>query len=455
MPNFTSNSQKVILLRSLDCFKLLDSEAIESLALNCDEIILNPEEILFKEGELGDAMFVILFGDLSVERQNIVIAKRIRGDYVGEMALIESGPRVATVKALTETYLLKISNEQFHNYFASNRQTLMEISKTISERSREDLEALERSMKNLQAEKKITSRLQDLINNTTNEIYTLDPTTFQFLNMNSRALMNLEYQSMEITQLKPMEIIGNIDPKEFEVWIDLLQLKKRNEIKFNAIHKRKDGSCYPVKTQLKLDYTESPPIVVGIVQDISELREIENKYHQLTFYDPLTGLPNRTLIIDQLSSAVLKASKENKMVSVLVIDLQNLKTISDSLGHIMGDLLSLAAAKRIATEFPLHSIVGRGRDNEFITILSQPENKSNVEEAACRLLDSFNTSFSINGKDIFVNLGIGISFYPTNGHDAITLIEQAETAAKHLAQEEENAFCHYKTEMSFILKNRK
>ena len=215
MSNFTSNSQKVILLRSLDCFKLLDSEAVETLALNCGEIILNPEEILFKEGELGDAMFVILFGDLSVERQNIVIAKRIRGDYVGEMALIESGPRVATVKALTETYLLKISNEQFHNYFASNRQTLMEILKTISERSREDLEALERSMKNLQAEKKITSRLQDLINNTTNEIYSLDPTTFQFLHMNPRALRNLEYQSMEITQLKPMEIIGNIDPKEF------------------------------------------------------------------------------------------------------------------------------------------------------------------------------------------------------------------------------------------------
>jgi len=454
MPTHSFDSLKIDLLKSLDFFKPLDSEVIESLALNCDEILLNPEEILFKEGELGDAMFLILYGNLSIERQNIVIAKRVKGEYVGEMALIESAPRAATVKALTETLLLKLSKEQFHSHFTSNRQTLLEILKTIAERYRKDLAALEQSAEYLQAQKNITSHLQDLLNDTSNEIYTLDPTTFQFLDMNPRALRNLEYQSMEITQLKPMDIIEDIDPKEFERWIDLLQSKKRNEIKFNANHKRKDGSCYPVKTQLKLDYTESSPIIVGIVQDISELREIEKKYNQLTFYDPLTGLPNRTLIIDQLSSAVLRARKENKNVSVLLIDLKNFKTISNSLGHMMGDLLSVAAAKRLKTESPPHSIVGRGRDNEFITILSQPENKANAEEVACLFLDSFKTPFSINGQDIFVSLSIGISSFPAHGHGAETLIQQADTAAKHLSQEGENTYCHYKPDMPFILKNK-
>ena len=450
----TSNSQKVNLLKSMDFFELLDSKTVESLAQECEEVILDPYEILFREGEQGDAMFVILSGELAVERQDAVIAKRVKGDHVGEMALIESGPRVATVKALSKTNLLKLSKKQFYSHFASNRQALMEILKTISERSREDLAALERSMKKLQAEKKVTSRLQDLLNNTSNEIYTLDPITFKFEHMNSRALKNLEYQSAEIIQLKATEIIREIDPAEFEGWIDLLRSNKKNEIDFNAVHRRKDGSFYPVKTQLKLTYSESSPIIVGITEDISELKEIEDKYNQLTFYDPLTGLPNRTLLIDELSSAVLKASKENKTISVLLIDLQNFKTISNSLGHMMGDLLSLAVARRLETESPSHSIVGRGRDNEFITILPQSEKESNAEEAACLLLDSFKTPFSVNGQDIFVNLAIGISSFPTYGQSAETLIEQAETAAKHISREGENAYCHYKSDMPFILKNR-
>ena len=129
------------------------------------------------------------------------------------------------------------------------------------------------------------------MNNTSNEIYTLDPLTFQFEHMNSQALKNLEFEFSEILQLNATDIIEEVDPDEFKSWVGLLQSNKKNEIDFNAVHRRKDGSVYPVKTQLKLDFSDSSPIIVGIVQDITELREIENKYNQLTFYDPLTGLP--------------------------------------------------------------------------------------------------------------------------------------------------------------------
>ena len=438
----------------MDFFRLLDSKTIESLAQECEEIVLDPYDVLFNEGELGDTMFVILSGDLAVERQDAVIAKRVKGDHVGEMSLIESRPRAATVKALSKTNLLKLSKRQFYSYFASNREALMEILKTISERSREDLAALERSMKKLQEEKKVTSRLQDLLNNTSNEIYALDPITLHFEHMNSRALKNLEYQSGEIARLKVTDIIGEIDLKEFKDWINLLQANKRDEISFNAIHRRKDGSIYPVKTQLKLTYSQSSPIIVGVTEDVTELREIENKFNQLTFYDPLTGLPNRTLIIDELSSAILKASKEDQAISVLLIDLQNFKNISNSLGHMMGDLLTLAVARRLETESPGNSLVGQGKDNEFIIILSGTGCKADAEEAARLLLDSFKSPFSINGQDIFVNLSIGISSFPVNGQSSETLIEQAETAAKHVAREGENVYCHYKPDMPFILKNK-
>jgi diguanylate cyclase (GGDEF)-like protein/PAS domain S-box-containing protein len=454
MPANSYDSLKIDLIKSLDFFKGLESEVIESLAHDCEEILLNPEEILFEEGEPGDAMFLILYGNLSIERQNIVIAKRVKGEYVGEMALIESAPRAATVTTHTKTHLLKITKEQFQSYFTSNRQTLLEILKTISERYRTDLAALDKSAENLKTQRKITSRLQDLLNDTSSEIYTLDPSTLHFTHMNNPALKNLKYKLNEIVQLKPMDIILDIDPSEFEEWIKLLQSKKRNVVQFKAIHRRSNGSFYPVKTQLKLDSTESSSVIVGIVQDVSELKDIESKFKQLSFYDPLTALPNRTLIIDQLSSVTLKASIEKKIISVLLIDLQNFNTISNSLGQMVCDLLLVAVARRLEKVSPPHSIVGRGRDNEFITILSQSENHSNPEEFALFLLDSFKTPFSIEGQDIFVNLGIGISSFPANGKSAETLIRQAATAARHLSQEGESTYCHYKPDMPFVLKNR-
>jgi len=121
---------------------------------------------------------------------------------------------------------------------------------------------------------------------------------------------------------------------------------------------------------------------------------------------------------------------------------------------VVGNILSSAVAKRLEKASPPHSIVGRGRGNEFITILSQPENKFDAEEVACLLLDSFKIPFSLNGQDIFVNLNIGISSFPANGHGAETLIQQADIAAKNLSQEGESAYCHYKPDMPFILKNR-
>lgn len=455
MSAFSSNSQKVILLRSLDCFKLLDSEAIETLALNCDEIILNPEEILFKEGELGDAMFVILFGDLSVERQNTVIAKRVRGEHVGEMALIESGPRAATVKALTETYLLKISREQFHKYFTSNRHTLMEILKTISERSREDLEALDRSMENLHAEKKVTSRLQDLLNNTSNEIYTFDSATFYFRTMNTRAMVNLGYELEQINQIKFFDILGDIDPRVFGKVITPLLSNLKTEVEFDGTQKRKDGSIYPVKRKFVLMDDSTRPVIVGIVEDISDFRELQNKNMELTFYDTLTGLPNKRLLLEQLTSAIDQAKSDNKMLTVFLIDLLKLKGIKNSLGFEVIDLLLVAIVKRIEEELPLGCIFGRLSENEFLVATSSVNYEPEDDEIASLILKLFQIPVPINRQDVFVDLSIGISCFPKDGWKAENLIEQAGTAAQHIPlTERTNTYCCYYTNMAYMVKSR-
>jgi diguanylate cyclase (GGDEF)-like protein/PAS domain S-box-containing protein len=446
---------KVDLLKSLDFFKPLDLEVIDSLAHNCEEILLNPEEILFEEGELGDAMFLILYGSLSIERQNIVIAKRERGEYVGEMALIESAPRAATVKTYTKTHLLKLSKEQFQSHFTSNPQTLLEILKTISERSREDLEALEQSMKNLQTEKKVTSRLQDLLNSTSNEIYTFDFTTFYFQTMNTRSLKNLGYELGQITKIKVFDILGDIDPKVLDKVIKPLLSNLKTEVEFDGTQKRKDGSIYPVKRKFKLTNDTTPPVIIGIVEDISEIRKLQNKNMELTFYDILTGLPNKRLLLEQLNSAITQAKSDSKIFAVLLIDLLKLKAIKSSLGFEVIDLLLVAIAKRIEAELPPGSILGRLSENEFLVAVSEFNYGTQEDEIASLILKSFQTPIPVNRQDVFVSLSIGISCYPKDGWKSDILIEQAETAAQHnpLA-ERANTYCHYNTSMACMLKSR-
>ena len=147
-----SHDNKFRLLKSIEIFKLLSDEKLECLTKECMEVSINPGEILFLEGDAGESMFVVLSGEVCIENENTVVALRSRGEYFGEMTLIEDKPRTATVKAVNETRLLEIFKDQFLTHFASNPQTLMSFLKTGSERARENLKALDQGMKILKAQ---------------------------------------------------------------------------------------------------------------------------------------------------------------------------------------------------------------------------------------------------------------------------------------------------------------
>jgi len=326
---------------------------------------------------------------------------------------------------------------------------LMEILKTISERSREDLEVLDRSTENLHAEKKVTSRLQDLLNNTSNEIYTFDSATFYLQTMNPRALKNLGYELGKITQIKVFDILGDIDPRVFGKVITPLLSNFKTEVEFDGTQKRKDGSIYPVKRKFKLIDGATHPGIVGIVEDVSEIRELQNKNMELTFYDTLTGLPNKRLLLEQLASAITQAKSENKILTVLLLDLLNMKAIKNSLGFEVIDLLLVAVAKRIEAELPHGSILGRFSENEFLVALSPASNENLDEEITGLILRSFQIPVPVNRQDVFVNLSIGISCFPKDGWKAEILIEQAGTAAQHIPlAERANTYCRYNPNMA-------
>ena len=132
-------------LSQIDFLKNLPEDVLESVASECLFKNLEDGEVLFEDGEEGYSMFVILSGGLTVIKHQTEIALRGMGEYLGEMALIESKPRSAKVVSSGDTQLLEITHDLFHSKLSSYPDTLMAIMKTLSNRARENLKMFEKA----------------------------------------------------------------------------------------------------------------------------------------------------------------------------------------------------------------------------------------------------------------------------------------------------------------------
>ncbi|MZH06173.1 MAG: cyclic nucleotide-binding domain-containing protein [Nitrospinae bacterium] len=116
---------------------------------HCREISLSPNEVLFNEDDLENAMYLILEGELDIYKGPKQIAVLEAGQYLGEMSLIESKARSASARAQKETLLMEINEEHFHTYLASEPQALLSIMRTLSSRVRGDLDTMMKDMRKL------------------------------------------------------------------------------------------------------------------------------------------------------------------------------------------------------------------------------------------------------------------------------------------------------------------
>ena len=454
MSNPTSLNKRIESFKSIEIFKQLPDEKLEHLISDCQEIILNPGDILFHEGDAGDSMYVILSGEIAIEKENTMIAQKGPGNYFGEMTLIEDKPRSATITSLTKSRLLEIMKDQFLLHFASNPRALMSVLKTVSERARENLTALDQGMGILKAQKKLNANLQHLLDDTTNEIYIFDAESYHFISLNTRASRNLGYGKLEITQLTLLDVINNFTHEDFEDLVKPLRSGNIEEAGFIGQIQRKDNSNYPVEIRFKLQTTETPPVFVGIAQDISQLTELKNENKNLTRYDSLTGLPNRQFILEHLNTEILKAKKADNSVAVLLMDLDDFKIVNDSMGHAAGDTLLKTAAERLKDWSSPNWCVARFGGDEFAIILSDINSKVQVAETASILLKLFKEPFIINGQKAYISLSIGISYFPLDGDDGETLLRHADTAMYIAKDQGKNTYCHYLPEMETQAKKK-
>lgn len=142
-------NQKLNILKRFEFLNYLGPSEQKNFARDCEEINLKAGEILFREKDSGDSMYVILLGEVWIYKENTMVAKRGCGDIIGELSLIGSHPRSATVECVVDSSFLKITRAQFEFYFTSNSKILVSLLKVIARRFIADINALDSVYQNI------------------------------------------------------------------------------------------------------------------------------------------------------------------------------------------------------------------------------------------------------------------------------------------------------------------
>ncbi|MGZ5198188.1 MAG: sensor domain-containing protein [Telluria sp.] len=214
------------------------------------------------------------------------------------------------------------------------------------------------------------------------------------------------------------------------------EVLRNGEWRGEIAKRRKDGRRVTVESHLTLVRGDDgqPQSVLEIETDITQRKHDEHAILSLAFFDPLTRLPNRRLLLDRLRHAVATTKREGRGGALLFIDLDNFKTLNDTLGHDMGDQLLLQVARRLEARVPRGSdTVARHGGDEFVIVLEdlstdQVEAAAQAELVAEKLLGAFNEPFQLDGHLHHSSPSIGVALFNKDMKDVDELLKRADLA---------------------------
>jgi diguanylate cyclase (GGDEF)-like protein/PAS domain S-box-containing protein len=223
-----------------------------------------------------------------------------------------------------------------------------------------------------------------------------------------------------------------------------------------SINIRKNGEEFPVRLT-SMSVTNLEGNFLGIVttcEDITTLKNAEQKIHRLAYYDPLTGLPNRRLFLDRLHQALASAKRDETRIGLFFIDLDNFKDINDTQGHDSGDKLLQEVAHRLMHTMRECDTIARIGGDEFVIVLTSVTSQETTAHAAERVLSIFSHSFDIQERQIFCSASIGIAHYPEDGTDTESLYKCADIAMYHAKKEGRSRYRFFSEKMNHKIMHR-
>jgi diguanylate cyclase (GGDEF)-like protein/PAS domain S-box-containing protein len=197
---------------------------------------------------------------------------------------------------------------------------------------------------------------------------------------------------------------------------------------------RHDGTEFPVELTLTGLNEDGLSLVTGFIRDISEQKKARREIEKFAYYDVLTGLPNRRLLVDRFQHAVLISQRTNTHCALIFIDLDNFKILNDTKGHDVGDQLLIEVAKRIQASLRAGDTVARLSGDEFVVILEGLNENINLayqqtSEVAQKLLEKLNATYNLNLFEFNTSASLGVTIFKDDAIDNFELhLRHADTA---------------------------
>lgn len=253
----------------------------------------------------------------------------------------------------------------------------------------------------------------------------------------------------------PREFPDGASSGEYEEYIRAVFSDGANR-SFDFHWQTREGQLRIIHTLLaaELDTAGKVMSVIAVEQDVTETVENQQRIHHLAYFDSLTDLPNRTLLIDRLNQTIAEARRNPHYFGLMMLDLDRFKEINDTLGHAIGDALLCEVARRLENCVRGYDTVARLGGDEFAILLPEIRGPEDVSSVAGKVLDAFTMPFLILANELFATASIGIAVYPSDSEQADDLLKYADSAMYHAKKQGRNNFQYYSAAMTIRASER-
>ena len=193
---------------------------------------------------------------------------------------------------------------------------------------------------------------------------------------------------------------------------------------------------------------------IFVLTDISAQKNAENELRLLANYDHLTGLPNRSLLLDRIEHAIEHSNRVGEPIALFFIDLDRFKQVNDSLGHDYGDLLLKELTQRLTKVLRSDDTVARIGGDEFVVLLESFSNSNQLGHVAQKIIEAIGEPVQLKSNVVSVGASIGIALYPNDANDSDQLLRNADVAMYHAKQVGRNNFQFFTSQMNIEAKTR-
>jgi diguanylate cyclase (GGDEF)-like protein/PAS domain S-box-containing protein len=276
----------------------------------------------------------------------------------------------------------------------------------------------------------------------------------RFLEVNDGYCRMIGYSREELLTMSVADVEAVEDPRAVQAHIE--QVMTHAQDRFETRHRHRSGRLVEIEVSV---VRVGVGTMVVFLRDITDRKRTVSEIHNLAFYDTLTGLPNRRLLIERVQHALARSARQQSYSAVMFLDLDNFKTLNDTRGHSQGDLLLRGVAGRLRDCLRREDTVARQGGDEFVILVEdlcdQPDQAAYIAEAlAEKLRGALNRPFVLDGHEFQTSSSIGISLFFGAGLGVDQLLRQADTAMYQAKKAGRNRLAFFQPAMQHALELR-